>query len=155
LFRHACTALSIHSASLLYNVVKMRHLASYGLQSAASGRQWLAPHTLGASSSSSSSLRMQHSRFRTAAAPSDAAALIDLIQWPEGTRPKRGGITKASLTRLKVRMAASPHDVSALFAAADTVEHSQQSSMASNPNHLTLAAAQPKASSDMHSHLSA
>lgn len=86
----------------------MRQIASHGLQNAASGRQWLAPQPVG-TSSSSSSLRTQHSRFRTAAAPAEAAALLDLIQWPEGTRPKRGGVTKASLSRLKVGMAARQH----------------------------------------------
>jgi hypothetical protein len=32
-----------------------------------------------------------------------AAVDVDLVDWPEGTKPKRGRLTKAALKRLKVR----------------------------------------------------
>lgn len=47
-------------------------------------------------------VRAYHRKVLSSAALRDPVSALDLIQWPEGTRPKRGGITKASLTRLKV-----------------------------------------------------
>jgi hypothetical protein len=39
---------------------------------------------------------------RAASAAATEAPSADLIDWPEGLKPKRGGITRAALLRLKV-----------------------------------------------------
>lgn len=53
--------------------------------------------------------RVYHTDVKATATARDPVSAVDLIQWPEGTRPKRGGVTKHSLTRLKVCTALTCH----------------------------------------------
>jgi hypothetical protein len=48
-----------------------------------------------------------HRRFSGASSAVAEAPSADLIDWPDGLKPKRGGITRAALSRLKVKPAAA------------------------------------------------
>lgn len=82
------------------NICAMQNLKAPAVQGAHAGRflaGWFPSRPC-----HPSQMRFHSRDSPIAAAARDSISALDLIEWPEGTRPKRGGVTKASLTRLKV-----------------------------------------------------